>query len=44
MCRHLGAGDQEGECWDEMMGTDAEWALRDVGMPISWHANSPRMR
>jgi hypothetical protein len=21
MCRHLGAGDQEGECWDEMMGS-----------------------
>ena len=20
MCRHLGAGDQEGACWDEMMG------------------------
>jgi hypothetical protein len=27
MCRHLGAGDQEGECWDEMMGADAEWAF-----------------
>ena len=34
MRRHLGAGDQEGECWDEMMGADADRELWEVKMPI----------
>jgi len=30
MCRHPGAGDQEGECWDEMMGAEADRELLEA--------------
>ena len=39
MCRHPGAGDQEGECWDEMMGSDEPSRTRDVSgarMGLLW--------
>ena len=39
MCRHLGAGDQEGECWDEMMDSDEPSRTRDVSgarMGLFW--------